>query len=204
MRYYIKWMIVVLYIGLIYGTSGIARDILNGVKSVAGGGFSGLVNFLVVGLLMGFLIFARKQIWRFFQQAGLRTGSAAEGKRGVFGKASGLWLLGLVLVGYGTALVWLDVPEERVHLIQYGLLAFLIYRAWPDNMLLWKRHCLTFCLVFLAGVGDEWIQWLRPNRVGDMRDVLINAISGLLAQGILLLKSFCSDNENKRSSQSMP
>jgi len=92
-----------------------------------------------------------------------------------------------ILVGYGFALWWLKIPEERFHLLQYGVLSLLCSRALPDSLPGVRRHLLAFILVCLAGTGDELVQWLRPNRVGDLRDIAINAIAALLAQFLIAI-----------------
>lgn len=92
-----------------------------------------------------------------------------------------------VLLGYGLALWWLEIPEERFHLLQYGILSLLCSRALPNSLHGIRRHLLAFMLVCLAGAGDELIQWLRPNRVGDLRDIAINAIAALLAQSLIAI-----------------
>lgn len=92
-----------------------------------------------------------------------------------------------VLLGYGFTLWWLEIPEERFHLLQYGILSLLCSRALPSSLHGVRRHLLAFMLVCLAGAGDELIQWLRPNRVGDLRDIVINAIAALLAQSLIAI-----------------
>jgi len=92
-----------------------------------------------------------------------------------------------VLLGYGLVLWWLSIPEERFHLLQYGLLCVLCDKALPDRLQGLPRHGLVILLVTLAGIGDELIQWLRPNRVGDIRDVLTNSIAALLAQALIAI-----------------
>jgi hypothetical protein len=71
---------------------------------------------------------------------------------------------------------------ERVHFVEYGLITFLFYRAWRP-----VGDASVLVLPFLAGlcVGtlEEWLQWFIPGRVGDMRDVFLNAaaiVCGLL------------------------
>lgn len=104
-----------------------------------------------------------------------------------------------VLLGYGFALWWLTIPEERFHLLQYGLLTFLCSKALPNRIQGTSRLVLTVTLVGLAGIGDELIQWIRPNRVGDLRDVLINFLAAVLAQTLITLLS-----RNKNSNVRQP
>jgi hypothetical protein len=65
---------------------------------------------------------------------------------------------------------------ERVHFVEYGLIALLFYRVW--------RHVgdpTMFIFPLLAalvvGTLDEWLQWFIPVRVGEARDVLLNLIA---------------------------
>ena len=92
-----------------------------------------------------------------------------------------------VVLGYCAALAWLTVPEERFHLLQYGILCLLCDRAIPAAVVGIRRHLLVIAMVCLAGVGDELIQWLRPNRVGDLRDVAINAAAAVLGQSLIAI-----------------
>jgi hypothetical protein len=94
-----------------------------------------------------------------------------------------------IFLGYGLVLWWLTIPEERFHLLQYGLLTFFCAKALPDRIQGRSRLVLTVLLVGLAGIGDELIQWIRPNRVGDLRDVLINLLAAVLAQALIVILS---------------
>lgn len=67
---------------------------------------------------------------------------------------------------------------EKVHILEYGLLAALLYRA--------RRQVGDLSLVLLpllwttlAGTLEEGLQWLVPRRVGEIRDVGINAWAAL-------------------------
>ncbi len=97
--------------------------------------------------------------------------------------------LALLLCGYGLAIWYLRMPEERLHLLQYGLLTFFVASALPERLGTVSRSLLIIGLVTLAGVGDELIQALRPNRVGDIRDVAINFVSAVLAERLLAITS---------------
>ncbi len=74
-----------------------------------------------------------------------------------------------------------DVPANRIHFFQYcplGILALeaLRFRFHDRDVYLW-----AFLLVGLIGVGDEYLQGLLPDRHFDGKDVMLNALAGLLA-----------------------
>lgn len=74
------------------------------------------------------------------------------------------------------------VVVERFHFVEYGLIAFLFYRAWRS-----RGDASTLVLSALAalivGTLDEGLQWFVPDRIGEWRDLGLNAaaiVSGLL------------------------
>jgi hypothetical protein len=88
-----------------------------------------------------------------------------------------LMLLAVSLaVGYGavmrTGVADVDAVE-RVHFIEYGVVALLFYRAQAGAPLR-VAVPMTLLIGTLVGIGEEWLQWLVPTRVGDVRDVLLN------------------------------
>ncbi|HRC85997.1 MAG TPA: hypothetical protein PK413_10345 [Thermoanaerobaculia bacterium] len=102
-----------------------------------------------------------------------------------------LALLGIAL-GYAAVFPFAVAPEERLHLIEYGGLALLIFgalsersrarvgaggRPWPLRL----RALVALLLTSLLGFGDELIQGLLPSRVYDLRDVAFNAAAAALA-----------------------
>ncbi len=64
----------------------------------------------------------------------------------------------------------------------------LRFRVRDRNVYLW-----TFLLVSLIGVGDELLQGLLPDRRFDTKDVVVNALAGLLA---LVFVGFVVREEN--------
>jgi hypothetical protein len=65
---------------------------------------------------------------------------------------------------------------EQFHFVEYGALTYLFYRVWrrkPDVAAL----VLPLCAAMIVGVLDEWFQWFIPSRVGELHDVLINAVA---------------------------
>jgi len=79
--------------------------------------------------------------------------------------------------------------------IQYGALGALFYAAllerWPRprpaGAPRWQRFRGLFAaaLAAAAGWGDEVVQGILPNRVYDLRDVVLNALSGALVVIVL-------------------
>lgn len=71
---------------------------------------------------------------------------------------------------------------ERVHFVEYGLIAVLFYRVWSRAGDV-STIVLPMFSGFIVGTLDEWLQWFIPYRVGEMHDVLLNLTA--LACGVL-------------------
>ncbi len=97
-----------------------------------------------------------------------------------------VWLtLGVVAV-YGMIVLRMGLsPEERTHLIEYGILGVLIYQALIERRRngVPVRSPAALAVIATASLGliDEVIQAILPNRVWDIRDVGFNALAGLMA-----------------------
>ena len=153
------------YLGLIYLTLPILPLVVDRLKAIFGSGSILYVTMILVGLPLALSMVNL-----------LRRTSPGEFAR----KFLPLYLAAVVLLIY----LW-NNPVEQVHIIEYGLLGYLAFRAsgWgtPAGS---RRSLLTWTtLTLAAGVADEVIQHFLPNRVFDVRDVVINSICGLL--GIL-------------------
>jgi hypothetical protein len=104
------------------------------------------------------------------------------------------WLALAATAGVFLAVVlWLDIVQERLHLVQYGVLAVVFDSAlrerWSAREVIaeaaesagWRRPGLwAVLLTAAAGWGDEGIQALLPTRYYDLRDVGLNALGGLI------------------------
>ena len=86
----------------------------------------------------------------------------------------------LVIAGsYSAAMAIGDAETdavERFHLIEYGAVAWLFYRAAkpaadPSIVI------LPVLAGLVVGTCDEWLQWFIPNRVGEARDVALNLVA---------------------------
>lgn len=95
--------------------------------------------------------------------------------------ATVVWLVVIAAVYTWWAVSLWRVPEEAVHLLEYGVLGVLLYRALrpriPDVTVY-----LAACLIgVLVGTVDEVIQWITPRRFFDFRDIFLNGGSCALA-----------------------
>jgi len=89
------------------------------------------------------------------------------------GVAIGGAVLYASLVATGNLLV--DVVEH-VHFVEYGVIAWLFYRAWlpldDGTAIIWALLAGT-----LAGIVDESVQAYIPGRVGEAHDIFLNLVS---------------------------
>ncbi len=162
----IRWLWVAAYALLLYVTIPFARPLLNFLKSLIGISFSLWVNgaSAIVGLSLVTFFWMHKTLNRRQWMALL-----------------GVCLIMVVIVER------MSIPEERIHLLEYAGLGYLIACALEprlQNILLYNR---ALGLVFLIGFGDELIQGMLPTRVFDLRDVLSNAMGGIA--GIIIRSS---------------
>lgn len=91
-------------------------------------------------------------------------------------------LIGLQVLGFARGSAEVSAVE-RIHILEYGLLALLFYWALRPSA---GAMALLLAGVAAAAVGvvDETVQWLVATRVGELRDVLLNwaaTATGLVA-----------------------
>ena len=155
------WMVLAVYTVLLYCTLTLANDLYRSTfdrlgKATVSQGIYAIATLIGLALLVF--------VW-------LRLPGAAS-------TYATLGIIGL-LVYYTMSLD--NVPANRIHFFQYFPLAILAlealrFRFRDRNVYLW-----TFVLVGLIGVGDEFLQGLLPGRHFDTKDVVVNALAGLLA-----------------------
>jgi hypothetical protein len=156
------WAIIWAYILLIYLTLPLMRSMLNFLKESVGRD--------AIGLTLNTMLLA----WGFALLAlGMRLGW-----KSLLHIAAPLALI-LAVASQ------LPIPEERFHFLQYGLLGILVLKTARAET--WRQLAWMSLFVVLIGMGDELIQWWLPNRVGDLRDVGMNSLAGVL--GVWIGKS---------------
>ncbi|MFQ5895008.1 MAG: D-alanyl-D-alanine carboxypeptidase/D-alanyl-D-alanine-endopeptidase, partial [Nitrospinota bacterium] len=103
------------------------------------------------------------------------------------------WVLaGLVAVAF--LFLWdffrIRSPIERFHFAQYG--AFGLLAVWAfrgEDWAGWRLWAGVLALALSLGAIDEFVQYLLPSRVGEWRDIWLNAKGSLYGLGgsVLLL-----------------
>ncbi|NNK91056.1 MAG: VanZ family protein [Acidimicrobiia bacterium] len=115
--------------------------------------------------------------------------AAALGAGARFGTAEVGVILGVVAV-YLLAFVRLGTPEERTHLIEYGVVAVLAYSALAERNRQTGRvpvpAVVALGIAAVLGIVDEGIQGVMPSRVFDIRDIGFNVLAAVLALGATL------------------
>jgi VanZ family protein len=80
------------------------------------------------------------------------------------------------------------------HVVGYGTLSILLFRAWratlpaPNNVK-WTPRWANIAILGTALVAslDEWHQTFIPSRTGSVRDVVLDTCAGIAAQVLVLL-----------------
>lgn len=94
-----------------------------------------------------------------------------------------------VLLGIGAAyallFVRMELPEERTHILEYGLVALFVFEALQERSHnLGKPRAVAVMAVVIAasfGAIDEALQAALPNRVFDLRDIAFNTLAAAMA-----------------------
>ena len=92
--------------------------------------------------------------------------------------------LGVTAV-YLMAFARMGLPEERTHLIEYGVVGVFIYEALAERASNGRPVPMPPLLAVAAtaalGLLDECIQAFIPSRVFDPLDILVNLLAGAMA-----------------------
>ena len=116
--------------------------------------------------------------------------------------------LALVATGavYLALALAMEVPQERLHLVEYGALALLVRAAVAESVAVRAlRERVTSVDVWTLGIAtavgwlDEAVQGILPNRIYDLRDVAFNALAaGLALAAAAALRAAMSGTERRR------
>jgi VanZ family protein len=95
--------------------------------------------------------------------------------------ATAIWLVVIAAVYTWWAISLWRVPEEAVHLLEYGVLGVLLYRALRPQVPDASVYVVAALIGVFVGTLDEVIQWITPRRFFDFRDIFLNCGSCALA-----------------------
>ncbi len=159
------------YVVLIYSTLGYVRCFSDSLRSK---GILGIVTLAILFLLCGAVLLRLRRLSSLHSRIVI------------------VLLLGISLLSS----LFLPFPEERLHVVEYGILGWLLGWALALSEK-WPARCWGGVLsVWLIGYGDEIIQWFLPNRVFDVRDILLNGIAGMV--GLAIFGIFAREASGER------
>ncbi len=149
------WTLSLLWTVLIYTTLSFARDVSEFLRVRVPFGLG--INILL-GIMLGAVLF----------YALLKIKDSWKRKTAVIA-------LGCL---YVVSAYFIKYPEEKIHFVEYGVLAYFIFNALSVDFKLIASASATFFLTAMIGLGDEGIQHILPKRYFDWNDVILNAYSG--------------------------
>lgn len=168
----IDWLILIAYVGLIYGTLPAMPKVSAFFSSLLGRYFRFTSNAALIAIILVTFVIILKHRPRSRNLLLFYIAMAS------------------VFIAYLMLLLFaLPIVAEKMHLLEYGFLGYLALRAVRGLRPVWKRYACAFFMIALVGYCDELIQKFTPGRYYELRDVVLNIISGIL--GLLIIK-LCS------------
>jgi VanZ family protein len=159
----IWWSGVLLYLVFIYATLGYAPVLWDALNEITGGSGLAIVYAAGISVVVAILLYTV-----FFKKE----------------KSPAKYLLLLISFYIFFILNKLATfPAEKIHLLEYGMLSVLLYNALKVDMDRYdvRLYIWGSAICLLAGLIDEIIQLVLPDRFFDWKDVFINAASGITA-----------------------
>jgi VanZ family protein len=90
--------------------------------------------------------------------------------------------------------VWHFYIRKSGHVVGYGILSILLFRAWRATLpvmtnMKWTPGWSAIAILGTAFVAslDEWHQYFIPSRTGTIRDVFLDTCAGIGAQLLIFL-----------------
>jgi VanZ family protein len=90
--------------------------------------------------------------------------------------------------------IWHFFIRKTGHVIGYGILSTLLFRAWRATLpamsdVKWTPRWATIAILGTALVAslDEWHQSFLPSRTGRWQDVVLDTCAGVAAQVLILV-----------------
>lgn len=154
------WSLTIIWFGVILATLQYAREWSDEIAKKYSEGF---IPSIAAGILIAILVYSIIRLIRtkaqFFEYA----------------------VFAIIIAIYSYYFMTINIPIEKVHFLEYGLLAIFIILAIRVDRGDAGGYLIAGLLVTLAGCIDEYIQGLLPNRVGQLSDIYLNIIAGVLS-----------------------
>lgn len=100
----------------------------------------------------------------------------------------------LSLVSGLIAASFLEITEERVHLVKFGILGWLLAKDSKSQ----NFPILAIIIGSLVATVDESVQALLPYRVGDIRDVAFGALGSIWGALTYYSMRFTEGNKSRQ------
>lgn len=165
------WGLAVGYVAIVYATVPVFPDVWRRLRELTGPGIAHLGTILVAGSALYLAVRA----WR---RARIEVA---------------LWRLPVLVLVLGLYAWLLSVfgryPAERLHLLEYGVMAVVLLRALSLHRQHPAAYAYAWALVLttIIGFGDETIQWILPQRFFELKDVALNVAAGSLGLALTAL-----------------
>lgn len=79
------------------------------------------------------------------------------------------------------ATVFAPSPSDKIHIIEYSILASLLYYALKFDVKGKSGYVIAWTLTTVIGLVDELIQSRLPTRAYDLNDLMINSLAAACA-----------------------
>ena len=170
-----RWLVVAMVCGGVLPlASPFTGELRASLRAWSPASFRLIVTSAVVVVIAGLVAASARRLWR--ERAGWRGGLGLAAA-----VASATAYVAITATGNGEV-----DAVERVHLVEYGLVAWLFFHAWR-RVPGWGSLLLTAAASMIVAAADEIVQWLVPFRVGEIRDVWLDGVA--IAAGLLVAVS---------------
>lgn len=101
---------------------------------------------------------------------------------------------------------WHFYIRKGGHVFGYGLLSFLLFRAWRETLppigrarLAWRWTTLAVLGTAFVASLDEWHQSFIPSRTGRWQDVVLDTCAGIATQILIYVSITLSMRRRERT-----
>jgi hypothetical protein len=202
------WLMVGLYVATIFITLPLTPLLWSALLSYAQISFSLAASFVLLPSLAGCAFFIFRQNRQGYKtetekvEVGNDLWPNSLSQLSLLCRVAGLVLL--AALSLLTIVFFAKTPAETLHLPEYGGLSYLTLRAAKPHT--YRAYLLCLLFVLLVGSIDEAIQFILPNRVFQLKDILLNGLSGTigLATTILLHSTLSLSPTGREDQISLP